>query len=270
MSEHSQIEWTHDTFNPWVGCARVSPACERCYAERLARRYHWGSWGISGDRKLQSDSYWAKPLQWNAAARLSGGMRRVFCASMADVFEDRRDLDAERTRLWGLIERTPDLTWLLLTKRIHRVQALAPWQQHWPANVWIGCTAEDQRRVDERLPHLIQIPAAVRFISIEPQVSPVDLARFIDGIDWVIAGGESGPGARATPERWFADVRDQCTATHTAFFFKQWGNNCPDQDGSLVRLRSKKHAHRLLEGREWNEFPVPRLERQSPSPLDRG
>lgn len=272
MAEISKIEWTDATFNPWWGCTKVSPACKHCYAETLSKRYGKNVWGKQADRRFLSDNNWAQPLKWNAQAEEDGVRRRVFCASMADVFEDRRELDCERTRLFELIEATPFLDWLLLTKRIDRVHALAPWKATWPNNVWLGTTVEDQRRADERLPVLVTIPAVVRFISAEPLLSAIDLKPWLDRLDWVILGGESGAGSRPSHPAWFDAAVRQCTDANVAVHFKQWGDWAPSgtaarADAKTMRFASgakmvrvgKKHAGRLIGGRTWDELPTPRV-----------
>ena len=196
----------------------------------------------------------------------------MFCASMADVFEERRDLDAARARLWALIGRTPSLDWLLLTKRPALVPSLAPWGASWPANVWLGTTVEDQERADERLPQLAAIPASVRFISAEPLLGPVRLGPWAGSIDWVITGGESGGKARASSPTWFADLMNECSANGIAFHFKQWGDWAPGQGASPGKARTsladdstvmyrvgRKAAGRMLDGSVWNELPKARL-----------
>ena len=270
MAKNSHIEWTHHTFNPWWGCVNVSPACKHCYAESLAKRFGHNVWGAESDRRLLSDTNWAQPLKWNAVAQAAGQRARVFCASMADVFEDRRDLDSERLRLWALIEATPWLDWLLLTKRPEAVGRLAPWSDIWPNNVWLGTTVEDQRRAVERLPILTAIPAAVRFISAEPLLGKLDLAPWLGGLDWVIAGGESGGKARPTNPAWFKALNKQCQEANVAFHFKQWGDWAPAEPTwdnthrqkivghhNMMRV-GKKRAGRTLRGRTWDQYPVPR------------
>lgn len=180
MAEHSKIEWTHHTFNPWWGCARVSPGCRFCYAERDAKRYGHQVWRRKGDRRMLSDQNWLRPLKWNRDAERTGVRARVFCASMADVFEDHPQLVEPRGRLWPLIEQTPWLDWQLLTKRIENVDGMVPWGQEWPSNVWLGTSVEDQRRAEERVPVLVRLPARVRFLSCEPLLGPVRLAA-----DWL-------------------------------------------------------------------------------------
>jgi protein gp37 len=271
MAENSRIEWTDHTFNPWWGCIKVSPACEHCYAETWSKRLGKDVWGNQADRRFLSDSNWKQPLKWNAEAKASGQRARVFCASMADVFEDRRDLDGERLRLFSLIQATPALDWLLLTKRTGRIQTLAPWADTWPNNVWVGTTVEDQRRADERLPLLAAIPAVVRFISAEPLLGPIDLEPWLGSLDWVILGGESGARSRPSDPRWFTDVVKQCQAAGVAVHFKQWGDWAPSDafphisarntqivgNSKMIRI-GKKHAGRTLGGRTWDDLPLPR------------
>lgn len=246
MGQDSAIAWTDHTFNPWWGCARVSPGCENCYAETFAARVGHGKrlpqiWGVDGERRPMSDAYWREPLKWNREAEKAGVRRRVFCASMSDVFEilPERNIVARevqagaRWRLWQLIESTPHLDWLLLTKRPGNVHALAPgrWALVWPSNVWLGTTVEDQRRADERIPILLSIPAPVRFVSAEPLLESIDLSRLglvkpanPEGVHWVIVGGESGPGARPFELAWARDIVGQCEAAGVACFVKQLGS----------------------------------------------
>ncbi len=278
--KNSTIEWTRHTFNPWWGCSKVSPGCENCYAEAFAKRYGHNVWGPSSERRHLSEAYWKQPAAWNAEANRGGFRSRVFCASMADLFEDRRDLDATREQLWGIIETTPYLDWLLLTKRPEHVGGLVPWTTDWPENVWLGTTAENQHCLDQRMPALTALEAKVLFLSCEPLLGPIDFSRWIDGansgkhrqIDWVIAGGESGHHARPMHPEWLASLRDQCVDANIKFHFKQWGNWRPvssDQvNGRATRQLltasgqpftvanlGKKAAGRLLQGRTWDEFP---------------
>lgn len=205
---------------------------------------------------------------------------RVFCASMADVFEDRRDLDRHRERLWRIIGETPDLDWLLLTKRPENVGRLAPWTDEWPLNVWLGATAENQRWLDKRMPILSSLGARTLFLSCEPLLGPIDLSRWSQGahpglnrrIDWVIGGGESGYQARPMNPDWVRSLRDQCVKDGIRFHFKQWGNWNASEAASSDRGAKKilflangdritvvnvgkKAAGRLLDGRSWDEFP---------------
>ena len=199
---------------------------------------------------------------------------------MADVFEDRRDLDEGRTRLWNLIAQTPQLDWLLLTKRPQNVSRLVPWGGDWPDNVWLGATAETQKWLDRRMSVLTQLPARVLFLSCEPLLGPLDLSPWIDGarrgvhrgIDWVIAGGESGHHARPMHPDWVTGLRDQCLTAGIKFLFKQWGNWRPVtprqvngyksktvflSSGNSIILANvgKKAAGRRLEGRTWDDYP---------------
>lgn len=181
--KNSKIEWTHHTFNPWWGCVKVSEACAHCYAERDAKRYGHDVWGPDKPRRFQSDKYWEAPLQWDRDAAQAGEKHRVFCASMADVFEDYQGPNAnklfwERRTLWELIEVTPSLIWLLLTKRPENIIRMVPndWRRNWPKNVWPGTTTEDQPNANKRIPELLKVPARVRFLSCEPVLGPVNLA----------------------------------------------------------------------------------------------
>src|SRR3970040_855847 len=204
MAKDSKIEWTDHTFNPWWGGTKVSPGCKHCYAETWARRIGQEVWGPKASRRELSAASWKQPIAWNEEAGRRKVRARVFCASMADVFEDRRDLDDKRTQLWNVIEQTPELDWLLLTKRPQNVSKLVPWGDTWPNNVWLGAPAENQKWLDRRMNVLTQLPARVLFLSCEPLLGPLDLGKWIDGarrglhraIDWVIAGGGSGHPAR--------------------------------------------------------------------------
>ena len=275
MGKNSRIEWTDHTFNPWWGCTKVSEACKHCYAEAWSKRVGQKVWGPKAARRFFSDKHWLEPANWNAAARAEGCRRRVFCASMADVFEDRRELDPWRSRLWDVIEATPQLDWLLLTKRPELVATLARWRVEWPPNIWLGTTVEDQVSADSRLPHLSAIPAAVRFISAEPLLGALDLRAHLGStIGWVITGGESGPKARPSSPSWFRELLGQCKSAGVPFHFKQWGDWAPSQrlrrsaaeatssrevdDGSMMLRVGKKAAGRLLDGRMWDGLPEAR------------
>lgn len=184
--ENTAIAWCNHTFNPWEGCQRASPGCENCYAETRDRRFTGGKhWGPNGVRRVTSASNWHQPRKWNTEAEKAGKRARVFCASLADVFEDRPELVEPRARLFALIAETPWLDWLLLTKRPENMVRLAPaaWADGWPANVWAGTTVEDQRRADERIPLLLEVPARVRFLSMEPLLEAVALGEWIERYD---------------------------------------------------------------------------------------
>ena len=263
MGEQTAISWTDHTFNPWWGCARVSPGCQHCYAETFAKRTGHNVWGKGGDRRFFGDKHWAEPLKWDRAAATAGQPALVFCASMADVFEDRPDLVEPRARLFDLVDTTPYLVWLLLTKRPENVVPLVEQAQFargghswlhdadgapgWPTNVWVGTTVEDQQRADERIPLLLGIPAPVRFLSCEPLLGRVSLRwgkwhginrtgstghlDGVDGIGWVIVGGESGPGHRPFDVDNARSLRDQCAEAGIPFFFKQHGGRTPTAGG---------------------------------------
>ena len=274
MAENSRIEWTDHTFNPWWGCTKVSPACDHCYAEVWAKRLGLDIWSNGRPRRFLSDSYWEQPHRWNAKAERQGRRARVFCASMADVFEWGTELSKWRQRLWRLIEETPSLDWLLLTKRPQAVQRLTPWGECWPDNVWLGATAENQRWAEKRLPHLERNPARIRFLSCEPLLGAVDLGSWLSQgtVHWIIAGGESGgTKARPTDPIWFSSLRDQCVQHEVPFHFKQWGDWAPacsvdliprstdSRYSTLMGRFGKKSSGRTLDGQTWDEFPSAKL-----------
>ena len=244
MAENSKIEWCDHTFNPWVGCTKISPACDNCYAESWAKRA--GSPELwSGERRRTTPANWQKPLAWNRKAASEGRRYRVFCASLADVF-DNEVPDEWREDLWDLVLRTPNLDWLLLTKRIGNARHMLPddWHDGYP-NVWIGATVVNQAEADRDVPKLLKIPAVVRFLSCEPLLGPIDLrtlpsasgigrhldalsnagvdrgALFPHALDWVIVGGESGHNARPLNILCCKFLRKQCEDSDTAFFMKQ-------------------------------------------------
>jgi len=221
MGENSKIEWTHHTFNPWVGCTKVGPPCDFCYAEGWAKRSGMVQWG-DHPRRRTSEANWRQPLKWNKAAEAAGERRRVFCASLADWLDNQAE-PAWRADLGELIAATPYLDWLLLTKRIQNFGKLAPWKSP-PSNVWLGITCGDQPEFDRDWPKLRAITASVRFISYEPALGPLrmGLSSLADP-DWIIAGGESGGNARPPNPQWFRDLRDDCERLGIAFLFKQWG-----------------------------------------------
>lgn len=231
MTDKTKIEWADSTFNPWIGCTRVSPACDNCYAADYARRFGKGHlW--QGEREVTSNNNWEMPLLWQRGAAKfcakHGRKRRVFCASLADVFDNQVPWQW-RDDLWSLVRATPDLDWLMLTKRPQNIAGMLPedWGDDGYRNVWLGTTVEDQERADSRIPALLRVPARIRFLSCEPLLGPVNIQRWLDEIDWVIAGGESGKNARPSRPEWFADLRDQCSDAGVPFFFKQWGNCLP-------------------------------------------
>jgi protein gp37 len=228
MAERSKIEWTDSTFNPWIGCTQVSPGCDHCYAEAQNKFRGWAEWGPHGERTRTSEANWKKPKQWNAAAgtfeRETGRRRRVFCASLADVF-DNQVPESWRVDLFDLIRATPSLDWQLLTKRPQNIAKMLPpdWGDGYH-NVWLGATAEDQTRYRQRWPVLDRIPASVRFISYEPAIGPLGDLAVGSTPDWIISGGESGPHARPMAASWARQVRDNCKARGIAYLHKQWGD----------------------------------------------
>lgn len=252
MGANSKIEWTDHTWNPWIGCSKVSPGCANCYAESEDARRKWteSGWGPGKARYRTSDANWRKPLAWNAQAKNAAERPRVFCASLADW------LDPEVPREWlanllDLIAETPHLDWLLLTKRPENIwgalldakfyvhpQTGGDLIRRWfdrvpPQNVWFGISTEDQERADERIPKLLSIPANVHWLSVEPLIGPLDLSFHLNrlfppkplgaGIDWVVVGGESGVKARPCKPEWVRFLRNQCLLHDIPFFFKQWG-----------------------------------------------
>ena len=239
MAETTDISWAHSTFNPWIGCTKVSPGCDHCYAATLMdERYHRVKWGAGEKRSLTKT--WDQPRAWNRKAAASGAPWRVFCASLADVF-DNEVSDLWRFDLGQLIVDTPHLTWMLLTKRIGNVRdALGDFGwDHFPGNVWLGSTIVNQDEAKRDIAKLLDAPAKVRFLSCEPLLGPLDLrGPLATGlIDWVIVGGESGPGARPMDPAWPLAIRDQCEAAGVAFHFKQWGPRGvePTLDGRMHR-----------------------------------
>lgn len=350
MTENSKIEWCDHTFNPWRGCAKVSPACKNCYAMQQVNRY---GGDFLGKRVVAAESTWKQPLKWNresekqqieasnhnhrfcldAKVELIEPQRpRVFCASLADIFEDYSGqmshssaipmwqmhqpnghehqwgaghvlddpnsgspltMDDVRRRLFQLIDATPNLDWLLLTKRPENIQkmwpeklvnnALSPFKDK-RYNVYLGTTVENQEQANKRIPELLQCRdlSPVLFLSCEPLLGPVDLrpALWLEdqyfkfrelmqrGIDWVIAGGESGREARPMHPDWARSLRDQCGAACVPFFFKQWGewqdgscqdsskNGCMLTNGNLVfpdSLDGRQSLDWTLKG-AWNRF----------------
>jgi protein gp37 len=244
MAKYSNIEWTDNTFNPWIGCTKVSSACDNCYAEADDRRRHYTpcGWGFGKPRHRTSVEYWKQPLKWDRAAAAAGTRARVFCASLADVF-DQEVHPAWRADLWELIRQCPNLDWQLLTKRPQFIASGLPpsWGSGWP-QVWLGVSVEDQTWADRRIPLLVAIPAAVHFLSVEPLLGPIIFSN-LDDIEWVIVGGESGPSARPMAPSWVSSLESQCRVSSVPFFFKQWGG------------RNKKAAGRILNGKTYDAFP---------------
>ena len=274
MSENTMIEWATHTFNPWWGCMKVSPGCDNCYAERDAARFASGQtlWGPGSERRRFGEKHWDEPRKWDARARAAGVRYRVFTASMGDVFDNAAPA-ALRERLFALIRETPNLDWLVLTKRIGNVPDMLPddWGRGYD-NVALGISVVDQKETNRDVPKLLLTPARTRWLSMEPLLGAVDLTEVqIDqmltvttpglinalctddedryfqtpnAIDWVIVGGESGPHARPLNPEWVHALRRQCQEHDVPFLFKQWGEWAP---ATAVGTRTKQ-IHRFDDG----------------------
>jgi protein gp37 len=236
MADRSRIEWTQATWNPVTGCDKVSPGCAHCYAQTFAERWR----GIPGhpyeqgfDLRLWPERL-EQPLRWKRP-------RVIFVNSMSDLFHERIPFDFV-ARVFDVMERAPQHVFQVLTKRHERLAELAP-KLRWPTNVWMGVSIENKRWVG-RADALREVPAAVRFVSAEPLLGPL-VGLDLNGIDWLITGGESGYRHRAVKEQWIVDLQERCTDEDVAFFFKQWGG------------RHAKANGRALRGREWSQMPTP-------------
>jgi protein gp37 len=270
MGDTTDIGWCHRTFNGWIGCSAVSPACGGCYAAAQVKRWRGVKagtdlWRRAGPRSVTSLRNWQKPLRWEREAAAGSPLTRVFASSLADVLEAHPALDAPypglaaghpaaagpRQALFRLAAVTPNLQWLYLTKRPENLAKMVPpgWLEDWPPNVWVG-TSVESRQYTWRAEVLAGIPAAipVRFLSVEPLIEAVELP--LTGIDWVILGGMSGSKWRrhVLQPGWARSVRDQAIAAGASFYFKQWGGLHPKDGG------------KELDGREWCQIPgVPDL-----------
>jgi protein gp37 len=246
MATNSAIEWTEATWNPVVGCTVLSPGCTNCYAMRMARRLeamgqpkYTGTTWLSGGRPKWNGhivlDYEALeiPTRWRAG-------KTIFVNSMSDLFHERVPLDFVQ-RVFAIMARTPQHTYQLLTKRAERVEVLSP-GLCWSQNIWLGVSVEN-KDYEWRIDHLRRTGAAIKFLSLEPLLGPLDKLN-LQGIHWAIAGGESGPRARPMELAWVRSIRDQCNIAGVAFHFKQWGGI------------NKKKTGRILDGRTWDEFPV--------------
>jgi protein gp37 len=302
MGETTAISWCDSTFSPWVGCAKVSPGCQNCYAldydkrvggvpigQRTDKTKPLLRWGPGAPRTRTSVAYWKQPLKWNRAAEKSGKRHRVFCGSLCDVF-DAEAPEGALGDLLRLIDATPSLDWLLLTKRSGRLAEVRLDYGAWARNVWLGVTVENQEQAEKRIPLLLAQDVTVRFLSIEPQLGPVDLSAFMGGpyvalpgdavernynagISWVICGGESGPKARPFDLAWARSIVAQCMAAEVPCFVKQMGSSpiwLPDgeqwwkgphvnHDGSpRFADRSGADPSEWPEDLRVRQFPVPR------------
>lgn len=325
MTTNTKIEWADHTFNPWWGCAKISPACDHCYAAALDKRTGGDHWGANQPRKRTSEKNWMSPLKWNrqkffecqgcgrrdtmVKLEMTGDRgdcdcykhaiptrQRVFCASMADVFDNEVD-PQWRSDLMALIDATPNIDWLILTKRIGNANKMlfeASGQDQIPANIWLGATICNQDEADRDIPKLLAVPAAKRFLSIEPMLGPVRLEDVITSpydrhrgwpgtynsllgswwpavgdvdkeyrdkeeglakLDWIICGGESGPGARPMHPDWARSLRDQCQAAKVPFLFKQWGEWASAYqtmgDGKMVFRQFTSHQQWVNKASTW-------------------
>jgi len=242
MAEQSEISWTDATFNPWIGCTKVSPACDHCYAERDNGRRGWvPGWGAGVPRRRTSASNWNNPLRWDRKAAAAGKPLRVFCASLADIFDNEVE-QAWREDLWALLRQTPNLRWILLTKRIGNASKMLPadWGTGYP-NAGLMATLENQAVWDRDYPKLAGTPAVWHGVSAEPLLGPIDIGDA--NPDWIITGGESGPGFRPLDMDAVRSLRDQCARNGITFHHKQNGG-----------LRGKD-AGCLVDGVEYKHFP---------------
>lgn len=264
------IEWCDYTFNPWWGCEKVSPGCQQCYAESDAKRYGHAVWGKDAPRRFLSDTHWDSPGKWDREAARLGLRYRVFCASMADICEDRPDLTQPRLLLKFLIANTPHLDWLLLTKRPENYLRLfgKDFFEQCP-HAWPGTTTENQEQADRRIPNLLKVPG-LKWLSIEPMLGPVDLwgARYMlpgggrgsafnwgEGVKWVIYGGESGTGARRCNVEWIRAGIQECRGAGAAIFVKQLGSKPVATDGVADHVGTWPLAIKEFKGKDPAEWP---------------
>ncbi len=281
MAGISKIEWTDSTFNPWVGCTKIEragdkpSACDFCYAEKWAKRSGQVAWG-NHPRRRTTAAYWNAPKAWNKRASefqsKFGRRQRVFCASLADVFDNQVDR-VWRADLFELIFECDHLDWLLLTKRPQNIRKMLPadWGAGY-ANVWLGTTAEDAHAYRQRMSHLLSVPAVIRFVSYEPALGPLGPISISGEVpNWIIIGGESGVRsdlARATNPQWARDAIAECRREKVAPFLKQWGSyaNNPivvEQGGSVQDAMQRDPPENgkgggMLDGKLWRDFPVVR------------
>lgn len=241
MGTNTRISWTDHTFNIAWGCTKVSPGCSNCYAEVSSERGGFDVWGPTKDRRLFGQKHWNEPLKWDRLANKEGKKHLVFSSSMCDNFEDHPMIIGELNKFWKLTKATPHLEWQVLTKRADRIAQSLPadWGNGYP-NVWLGVTVENNDYVS-RTDYLRKIPCKVRFVSYEPALGPADNIN-LEGIDWVIYGGESGPDFRPDDSEWARTMRKLCRESGVAFFYKQ-----------TSAIQSGTNPY--LDGEEIKEFP---------------
>ena len=265
MGETTGITWTDHTLNPVWGCAKISLGCDNCYAAAFAKRVGQKVWGTKTARRTFKDGHWNEPLKWQRQAMKDGRRHRVFCASMADVFDPNWP-KGTRERLWELIKQTPALDWQVLTKRPENAAKMLPpdWGDGYP-NVWLGVTAENQEYADKRIPVLLKTPALTRFVSYEPALELVNFEDYLyDGLDWLICGGESGPKCRPFDQRWAKSVILQCREHKVACFHKQMGE--------LWARQNKAKSRHGADPAEWyrpyrvQQFPKSKVQGTPPAP----
>ncbi len=235
MATQSRIEWTESTWNPLTGCTKVSPGCKHCYAERMARRLK--AMGqpnyINGFKLTMHESVIEKPLEWKKP-------QYIFVNSMSDLFHKDVPLGFIQ-QIYNVMNLAHWHQFQVLTKRAERLAEVSP-QLNWSDNIWMGVSVEN-KDYTYRIDYLRGTGAKIKFLSLEPLLGPLH-KLYLNGINWVIVGGESGPGARPMEQEWVTDIRDQCLRVNVPFFFKQWGGF------------QKKKAGRLLDGRTWDQMPT--------------
>jgi len=245
MGDTTAISWTDHTWNPWWGCTKIAPGCDNCYAAALDKRTGGDYWDVHTKPRRTSEAYWNLPHRWNRKAEKEGHRRKVFCGSMMD-WCDKDAPPMAREFLWSAIKSTPWLDWQLLTKRASLIRQNLPydWGDGYD-NVWLGVTVENRQHGLPRIEELRRIPAKVRFLSCEPLLEHINIKpRRLEGIHWVIIGGESGPGCRPMIRDWVIDIMDDCHFADVPVFFKQWGGNKAGKGGDL------------FDGREIKEWPL--------------